>query len=245
MTSGRRERRVQAMRERAAEAARHLQAEQDAGYGALSEDDLLVADIILTQARLRPGSWVIRFGTWAGYSHAMVYVGNGEIIHAEPPDQPNGNAIKLEPLDYALQGASRASVYRHLRALNQNQRDLVVQILERVYEQAPAYGNDALRQPYIIILDSFSQNWGESVRPFDESAFHCSELVAYAYQQAGMPIIHPRIGEPHPNPESYSPGSLQRAVASLQRVGLLRGHPSQTRMAPEERRAARHGHGGR
>lgn len=240
MTQARREQRRRQNERRAQDALRRLSEQRRPGDGPITYADLELADIILTRAPT-PGSWGIRLGTWAPYSHAMVYIGNEEIIHSEPPDPGTTRAIKLEELSFALEAVGGASVYRHLRAGNQRQRENVVQYLRRAYDQGGGYDWSALGNPILVILQAAGLIDG--VGAWDRTRFHCSELVAYAYQQAGLPIVHHRFGRPHENPETYAPADLYRATDSLRRIGILRGYPS--RMTPEERRMARHGRGAR
>ena len=189
--------------------------------GAISQDSLMVADIILTRSNT-PGSIGIRAGTGSGYSHAMVYVGSGYIIHSEPG---GAQALKRETLEEALGDVDRAIVYRYNRP-NAGGPELVRLQLERLVQQNPpiTYDFAALVVPWNV-AHSRNPLWGIPIEG-SRDAFHCSELVAFAYQAAGMPLHHPRIsdhiffGRERVDAEYYSPGTLQMSQ-SLFAVGVL------------------------
>jgi|GEM_PF-2119200 len=200
-------------------------------------DDLEVGDIILTRSN-EMGSTFIRFGTASRYSHAMVYVGDQGIVHAEPADKPSTAGVKLEAIDFALADVDVAAVYRHSQANEQNTelvRDYLIAQLGKPYDTLELAGpvNVLNMVPTTSILGLAATRARVAVlAQGNRDAFFCSELVYAAYQHAGIPIASG-------NPSAYSPGDLQKSD-KLFLLGMLKRQQRQESSAAERQRA-RHG----
>lgn len=185
----------------------------------LSKSDLEVGDIILTRSK-EVGSALIRAGTLSSYSHAMIFIGYGLVIHAEPPDPSSDAGVKVELLDYAFLDIDHAAVFRHSQA-NERNTDLLRKYL--VEQLGKPYDNFELLGPKNVLNSGFSaallrQGGGftfsvsvtmSAARYYillqgDRKAFFCSELVYAAYRNAGIPIA---TG----NPSGFSPGDMEKS----------------------------------
>jgi uncharacterized protein YycO len=184
--------------------------------------ELRQADIIATTHATSTTSKVIRAGTLSPYSHTILYTGNGDAIDAtgEAGVKPNRLSRLIDD-----KHATLAVVYRHRKITPTLATEIVRWALEQenkpydflgaaragVQTGASASTIPGALGPFIIITSDGIKNASQGT----ESAFYCSELIYWAYQQAGIPIS---------NTPSYisTPAMIER-VHSLYYVGHLKG----------------------
>lgn len=150
------------------------------------------ADIIVSTTNAAI-SKAIRAATGSQVSHAMIYAGNGVVIEAV------AEGVVERPLTQALNGAVLAVAYR-LERLNPGQANMVVNFARaqnrRKYDVGGIVGQAGYQLDRWFLCDV------QNVRDCEETAarnnlwlqsaakFFCSELVAAAYQQAGVPLFN-------------------------------------------------------
>ncbi|MCA9705903.1 MAG: hypothetical protein KDK70_08660 [Myxococcales bacterium] len=190
-----------------------------------SADDLQVGDIILTSAATI-GSVVIQLGSAGTVSHAVLYAGGGIIIEAMPGDA----GVREYPLDQMLAGSEKAIVLRRV-GLTPSQGLAVVErarsYVGRGYDMLGAVASVAYQidrfilcpiQPWIDDCNAWAQS--NSAWAFDPEGFFCSELVAKAFEEIGMPLTDsPSTG--------VSPATLMRLASTdkLEYLGMLKRSP--------------------
>lgn len=112
-----------------------------------------------------PASWLIRAGTWSTWSHVALVDGDQVI------ESVMGHGVRRVPLCSAIRRASRHA----LVSLPARNSALIV---------AAANGQIGKPYDYTAILGlGLHRDWQES------DAWFCSELVAWAFQQAGEPLF--------------------------------------------------------
>ena len=169
-------------------------------------------DVVLTSGRAFV-SLAIKFGTASSVSHAMLYIGNSDIIHAID------KGVVQQTVATAMKDVSAAKVYRHKTATNR-QKGLAVGYaraqIGKKYDYVEVMG---AAKPHMVALASRTLAtvaagmkthnifWG------NRNEFFCSELVVAAYQSAGL-----RMGGW--NPSTYSPGDLAD-LSNLVHIGNL------------------------
>lgn len=183
------------------------------------------ADIILTQGN-SASSTVIRVSTISKYSHAVLYVGNNNIIHAL-----TDKGVNKDTLNNMLSETALADVYR-LETLNQKQRDAIVAYaytqIGREYDYSEAAGSAdhssilalplGLISPKLLVagLVTSLELRRRSNKEGNRDQLFCSELVVAAYQSAGVNIYSG-------NPSAYAPQEL--LTKDLKFVGSLKSKP--------------------
>lgn len=189
--------------------------------------DLRVADIIVSTTD-HPTSRGIRAAIGADISHAMIYIGNGRVIEAIDEGVVNRD-LQLE----SLRAATLAIALRRA-GMNESQRQAVVTnasgFERRPYDRVGAAGSGMtsrrVRAGIIagcIISPVACAAAGAGAREVANNAsdanrdnlFFCSELVARAFELAGVPIVD---GSP-----SFANPRAIRVSASLRYVGHLVG----------------------
>jgi cell wall-associated NlpC family hydrolase len=131
---------------------------------------------VLFTRRRHPGSLAIRTFTWSAWSHVdLLDVSSGQplLIGAVAP-----KGVVIEPLSYRLQHASRA-------ALVEFKVGRTAAVLEAARSQ--------IGKPYdwtgVAGLVTRSRDWQ------GEEDWFCSELVAWAIAQGGLPLFRePMVG---------------------------------------------------
>lgn len=153
--------------------------------------DLQIADILLSSTNSGV-SWAIRSGTLSRYSHAALYIGNGEIIEAVK------NGVLRVKLAEAIQEESIVSVYRR-RSMSTGQANMVVryatQQLGKEYDASGAIGGGitsnsgyiigVFLSPVVVVVGIAADAYNRS-NPAGK--FYCSELVAIAFEYAKAPL---------------------------------------------------------
>lgn len=190
----------------------------------LSDRDLRPADILLSTGDAAVSA-VIRAGSGSRFSHAALYIGGGEIIEAI------GEGVVRQSLARAMGDDTLVSVYRRLRMSDAQAQQIIRYASTQVgrpYDAAGAAGAGSgsgrgfmitvlaaaivpglgsLTQSALVTADAINQhNPGRS--------FFCSELVAMAYAEAGVPIGS--------GGASTTPGEIESAHV-LNLVGNLKG----------------------
>jgi len=196
--------------------ARPLEIPLDPGAGGRSIDvsALSPGDIIVSTAR-HPVSFAIRAGTLSSISHAMVYVGDGNVVEAV------GSGVREVPVATAVSDAILAVAYRDPRVDAAKAAAIVAYARAQVGKPYDYAG--VARVGYRIaypfrgrMLDKIRELTGLA----DDSAnsFFCSELVFAAYENAGIPLLAAR-------PDASTPEDLVALRNGLlQYVGHLIAH---------------------
>jgi len=119
--------------------------------------------------------WLIRLGTFSRWNHAVIYIGNGEVVSADP------SGVKIDP---ATNWDNIA--WNQHEELDDNQRMMIVNA-----------AREAVGQPYsfITILDIAFRILGLKIlsekildRLARNTGYICSELVAECYRKGGLVI---------------------------------------------------------
>ncbi|CUA82081.1 MULTISPECIES: YiiX/YebB-like N1pC/P60 family cysteine hydrolase [Gulbenkiania] len=122
--------------------------------------------LLFTTTRL-PASWLIRLGTWSAWSHVALVDGDRVI------ESVMGHGVRSVPLSSAI---ARASDHVMVSLPAHNAAAII------------AAARTQLGKPYdytAILGLGLHRDWQE------DDAWFCSELVAWAFQQAGEPLFRP------------------------------------------------------
>lgn len=174
----------------------------------LTESDLKPADILLSTGNAKVSS-VIRFGTGSRYSHASLYAGNGEIIEAI------GEGVLRQSLTRAMRDDTLVCAYRRVRMSDAQAQQVIRYAASQVgkpYDEAGAIGagvtsgrggmmltvfaGSMMRVPVVgpaaavgtAAFAGFALGADLMNRWNPERSFFCSELVALAFENAGVPL---------------------------------------------------------
>ncbi|MEM6252902.1 MAG: N-acetylmuramoyl-L-alanine amidase [Cyanobacteria bacterium P01_D01_bin.156] len=155
-----------------------LQIPLDPGKGGRSIDQqsLIAGDLILTTTQ----SWTatgIRFVTGSAVSHAILYIGNGNIVEAY-----SQAGVVQRTLAEALKDASLAVAYRIPDITNQQVQKAVAFAQQQVGKE---YGGWTALVAGILSPSTSDLTLGPS-----DKTFICSELVLAAYHHAGIAITY-------------------------------------------------------
>jgi cell wall-associated NlpC family hydrolase len=174
----------------------------------IADSALAIGDIIVSTTSAI-GSGVICMTTFSNVSHAMLYVGNGQVIEAI------GNGVVERTLPTALGGATVAVAYRR-SALTPNQAAAVVSFVRRQvgngYDHTGAVGAGLRANPVLCIVSGIvvctAAHTGLLQR---RERFYCSELVLEAFRQAAVPIVahQPGVSTPQDIVTAYGSGTLE------------------------------------
>lgn len=176
----------------------------DPGIGghSIGQKALIAGDILLTTTQ----SWTakgIRFVTGSEISHAILYVGNGNVVEAYSKD-----GVVLRTLAEALSGASLAVAYRVPKATAQQ------------IQSAISFAKNQVGKEYsgwtAAVAGLLSPGTTDLVPGPSNQTFICSELVLAAYQQTGIAITYGL-------PERSDAGDIARVALKqkLEYVGHL------------------------
>ena len=175
----------------------------------IGTEALQPADIIVSTAH-GAISGVIRAVTASPISHAMLYVGNGNVIEAV------GEGVLSRSLPAALHGADLAVAYRY-KNLPATAAASVVAAARAIASQRPKYdltgalGAGARSNVVLcVVVFRLACPAVASGAMNDPNKFFCSELVLEAYRRAGFPITNtpPSSASPDRIVEAYSDGKL-------------------------------------
>jgi len=202
----------------------------------LSVKSLQPADILLSTGNAAYSA-VIRAGTVSRYSHATLYVGDGRVVESI------ARGVTHQSLDDALADDTLVTVYRRIR-MSPGQADQVIryarQAVGKRYDLPGAVGGGATSPAGFAIglfispilagagLEAAERNGRDP-----EARFYCSELIALAFEGAGVPL-----GDRGPN---TTPGDIGRShvlnrIGDLQKAGAPRAG-RRPRFAPFAMRA--------
>ncbi len=174
----------------------------------LSPSELKAADIIVSTTGATV-SGVVRFGTGSPVSHAMLYVGGGNVVEAV------GSGVREVPLKSAFNDASLAVAYR-MTDLTMREAEAVIRFAKnnvgRAYDKAGAVGAGlAANSPACFLLGAVVCAVVRSGTASVPNNFYCSELVLAAFASANRPIINqnPSTSVPQDIIRAYSVGRLE------------------------------------
>ncbi|MCP5418961.1 MAG: hypothetical protein H6970_00520 [Gammaproteobacteria bacterium] len=170
----------------------------------LQISDLQPADILLSTGDAKV-SKVIRVGTISRYSHASLFIGNGQIIEAL------GVGVIQQSLTDAMSDDTLVAVYRRVRMTPEQAQEVIRYAKRQIgkkYDYSGAAGAGITSGPGIVMGTLISPlvvvvGIGADLynRHNPEAAFFCSELVALAFDKAGVPL---GTGGPSSTPKDLS-----------------------------------------
>lgn len=155
------------------------------------ESQLQPADILLSTGNAKVSS-IIRGTTGSNYSHASLYIGHSSIIEAV------GDGIQQKTLRRAMSDDTLVAVYRRLNMTAEQGQRVINYARKQIGKDYDAIGaaGAGITSPRGIIIGIFlspiitsyliSSDIKNRTNP--EAAFYCSELVALAFQKAGVPL---------------------------------------------------------
>ena len=150
-------------------------------------------------------SKVIQYGSCSSYSHAILALGDGMCIEA------TGAGVDVEHLHTALDNSTYGALYRH-ESIDANLASWVCHFAEKEQGKPYDYGG-AIRSGVSTGCSGVKYlPTGIFIQLADEVAklgkhdksFFCSELIVYAYEEAGLDII--RGGS-----QMASPGAIAKS----------------------------------
>jgi hypothetical protein len=145
---------------------------------AISMGKLEKGDIILSTTS-DPVSKIVKIATSSKFSHARLYIGGEHVIEAIDP------FVKKNKLIDVLKGDLHAAVYR-MPNLTEAQKNNIVNYakkqIDKSYDLSGAIGSSGVGISVAGIIPTISN----LIDP--ESDFYCSELVAFAYKNAGVKL---------------------------------------------------------
>lgn len=188
------------------------------------EEELKLADIILTQAPTMKSKF-IRYSIDSNFSHSILYVGGGMIIESIG----DGGVIERK-LETAISGTNAAFVFRY-RGLTGEQSEMISRygkhFLGRPYDLDGATGsavdtNFAKKVGFFLpkTLNAVNKDDIQN-RMWAEASFYCSELVALAYQTAGVPLVRTERTGYGNSAASTHPGEIENSH-KLSCIGYLK-----------------------
>jgi cell wall-associated NlpC family hydrolase len=151
--------------------------------------ELQVADVILSTTSAAV-SKVIKAGTAAGYSHAMLYVGRGSVVEAV------GNGVVQRSIKLALGEARLASAFR-LKSLTGDQAQKIADYAITKVGGSYAYGGVFGGSGLVSILSAPAQPWLHLARwgankvktgVGSKRTYFCSELVEDAFESQELTV---------------------------------------------------------
>jgi uncharacterized protein YycO len=186
----------------------------------LTVNDLRPADILLSTGDATVSA-AIRAGTGSRFSHASIYVGDSEIIEAIDP------GVVRQSLARAMSDDTLVCVYRRIRMSDAQARQVIRYATTQVgksYDVAGAVGAGASSGRGLVIrvfagammpVVGTALAAADAINQFNpDRSFFCSELVAMAFAEAGVPIGG--------GGASTTPGEIESAHV-LNLVGNLKG----------------------
>ncbi|MGV2334721.1 MAG UNVERIFIED_CONTAM: hypothetical protein LVR18_11610 [Planctomycetaceae bacterium] len=188
------------------------------GGQSISVAALMPADVIVSTTNAAI-SRAIRTVSSSVVSHAMIYAGGGFVIESI------GDGVVRRPLPAAVGEASLAVAYRH-RQMTDARASSIIRFAERQIGRGYNFTGIVGQAGYQLdrwflcsvleVRNCESQAQRANLWMSSRGRFFCSELVAAAYRQAGVPLIPARS-------DSASPQTIVEVAASgdLQYVGHI------------------------
>jgi len=162
---------------------------QSIGLAALQAGDLIVSTV---RAAV---SYAIRGGTFSSVSHAMLYIGDGEVVEAV------GSGVRRTTLANAIDDAILAVAYRDPR-VDADKAQLICEYAKAQVGKPYSYAGVAATGLRIINPVAAVAGWIHdrlSVDPDTAGSYYCSELLFAAYAHAGIPLTGDRASNSVPN----------------------------------------------
>jgi uncharacterized protein YycO len=190
-----------------------------AGGRSIGTDALEIGDIVVSTTP----AWIsrrIKEVTGSPVSHAMLYIGGGQVVESIL------EGVTLRSLGEAVKEATLAAAYRHPR-LSSTQalrvRDAVGLNLGKGYDFAGIAGQAGFALDRAVLcleadIECIRRVGTNNMRLERKDRFFCSELVADAFRQVGLPLTD--------TPPSWvSPDDIAnlRIRGHLEYVGHLKG----------------------
>ncbi len=160
----------------------------------ISISSLKPADILLSTGDSTVSN-VIRKGTGSRFSHAALYIGNGEVIEAI------GSGVVKQSLKSAMNDDTLVVVFRHNTISPSQAATAITYARAQVGKKYDASGaaSSASGSPAVILVGFIMGPIGNIVTASlgvakvantinSEGSFYCSELVAHAYAKANCPL---------------------------------------------------------
>lgn len=141
----------------------------------ISIGQLQKGDVVLSTTS-DPVSKIVKFATDSKYSHARIFIGNGNIVEAIDPKVVTGKLIDV------MKGDLYTAVYRYPGLTEMKKLKIIHyanQQLDKEYDLSGAIGSSRvgmMASPALTITNLIDS----------ESDFYCSELVAFSYKHAGV-----------------------------------------------------------
>ena len=161
----------------------------------LEFNELEVGDIILESGK-KPHSLAIQKYTKSNYSHAMICVSKGSLVHAEK----NG-IFSLNPQRILVDKENDFKVLRLKESLSEFQRKKLETFLR--HKIGSLY---SVKDALMVAIDKNTKNTNQYQ--------FCSRLVAQAYKHIGYDLVD--------NPDFCSPGDIERSELLVEVPGLIR-----------------------
>jgi hypothetical protein len=169
----------------------------------LVESDLRPGDILFTTSS-ETISAAIRLGTWSQYSHAAMYIGNGQIADAN-----FDVGVTVRKLSDLVSGAIRIGVMRMpnrstaemneivavardiaSKGIHYNFPGISVTAIEKLTVAAAMKPADAIRHLSSPVVSSAIGEW------LGRGRLYCSQFVREVYERAGLPLGVPALAAP-------------------------------------------------
>ncbi|MGD9714777.1 MAG: hypothetical protein AB7V46_22355 [Thermomicrobiales bacterium] len=171
--------------------------------------DLLLGDILLFRSKTAT-AMAIRAATGSPYTHAAIYVGDGQIAESNWP------RVQVRELTEADLQKSQIGVLRSQMGFLEDRAATVRDFVEQLVKEGAGYDWQGVttfegRQAnfYATVMKELAANYGK-VTPKDEllkQRYFCSALVVACYIVAG--VIGDTAHVVYP-PDVFSPGDLHR-----------------------------------
>ena len=179
----------------------------DPGAGGMSIDQraLHISDIIVSTVGSSMVSRAIRVGTLSPVSHALLYIGYGQVVEAI------GEGVVLRTLTESVKEATLAVAYRHpdldeTGALKV--RDFVGRQIGKKYNYA-GIAQQTIFKACVLRGNIACAAIARTVT-IKRDEFFCSQLIFSAYSEAGVKLSEtsPNWAEPGSIPKLYMKGTL-------------------------------------
>jgi uncharacterized protein YycO len=151
---------------------------------------LQVADVLFSR-ELTAQSIAIQLGSLSDFSHVLIYSGDNKIIQAT-----GSSGVSEDPISYLRTHRAFCEVYRH-KAISRFHSAAVVRYCREAIGQPydfsgaalSVFGTDVPMNHFELHSIEARQQARASERLHD--SVYCSQLIALAFESAGIPIVHP------------------------------------------------------
>jgi hypothetical protein len=177
----------------------------------ISPADLLPGDILLfSSLSQKPHAKQISKVTGSPYTHAAIYIGDGEIAESTPP------FVKIRKLSAADTKGTRIGVLRSQMGFSEKRAAAVREFVQQLVAKHATYDfagvlkfNGRHKEFHERLMDEIAANYGKitTTDEFLKQAYFCSALVATCYVVAGVIGDTAQVAYP---PNVISPGDIHR-----------------------------------